>query len=411
MIYMNPGFRDDLSSIFSHRGSSRSKRAQVDASGAATLIAYVALFVVLYILFVPPETRKELLEEGDVTLSGDLISYLVDTQPGKLQYFFDDEFDHFISTFMLRETSFSNVLVEENPFTLQRSWFSDKRKSISFTVPSVRDTTKLLLTFSVDAQPKGNLIILLNGDEVFNKALTQGDVNPITLPLNLVSSSNKLEFVLSPPDLAFWKSNRYEISGARLVGDFVDASTSQNVQKFYLEEIEEDNLGESRLIFSPSCNQNSVGKLTVNLNGANIYSSIPDCDSLNTVHFLPDILQKENLLAFSSSEGEYMMSLINVKTKITDKDYPTYYFEVTDSTFDNLLDETQYVNLSVHMQDDENFKEAYVLVNSVKFFLDTRENVYSKVIPAEVLQIGTNTVQIQPLNSFEVIRLKVGLYD
>ena len=414
---MNCTRAEGLFSIFYNRSSlSSKKRAQRDAASAANLVALLGLFLILYILFVPPAERDLLLSgrtetPGDTPSDGALVSYLVNTQPGRLNYIFKSEFDHQIPSFTLRESKYSNILAEENSFVLHRSWFSNQAHSIQFSVPSVRQATSLKLTFNVNAQPKGNLIISLNGNVFFNRELNGGMVNPITIPIDLLSSENTLEFMLSPADLVFWRANNYQITDLLLAGDFLETSTLENSHRFFLSDVEKGNIGEARLLFSPSCNRNTVGRLSIFLNGQSIYSSIPDCNSLTNVFFNPNILEDENIITFSSAEGEYLISLANVKTRITDQEYPTYYFELPESTYEKLRSGRQYLEIEMSLQDDERFKEAYILVNSVKFFLNTRTNEFSRKIPHEVLEKGTNSIQIQPLNSFEVIRLRVGLYD
>jgi hypothetical protein len=395
------------------------KKAQPTANGAANLISLITLVIVLYILFVPPDVRENLLgdgtttEDSDTLVSNKLITWLIDKQPGKLAYLSRNSYEHNIPFFTLRESKFSNVLAEENPFQVKRSWFSNKNKEITFSIPSVKDTQSVKLAFSVN-NPKGNLIISLNGYEFFNQEITNGAVNPIELPLGFLSNTNILEFKSSPTDLAFWKANSYDVNSLLMTGDFTDSSALDNSFRFYLENDEKvGEITKAWLLFSPQCNRNTVGKLSMSINGQSIYSAIPDCNSKNTVYFNPEILRDdENSISFSSAKGEYAMDLVYINTKIAEADYPSYYFELPASTYDKVESGDYYLNVSVLMPDDENFKEAYVLVNSVKLgYIDTRSNEFFRSIPKEVLQEGTNVVAIEPLNSFEMVSFKVGLYD
>ena len=424
MVYMVfarvDGFSNILSSVCCARtpyfSLFSSRKGQRDAGSAANLIAMLGLFLILYILFVPPAERDLLLSggtqpPGETPSDGALISYLINTQPGKLHYFFESDFEHPIPPFTLRESKYSNILYRDNSFVLRRSWFSNTGHEIKFSLPSVRDATGVKLTFDVTGNPKGNLMISLNGRLFFNRELSSGMVNPIDLPLEYLSSENVLEFLLSPADIVFWRPNNYQIADFVLAGDFIDPTNLENSHRFFLNDLEKNNLGEARLLFSPSCNRHEVGKLSVLINGQTIYSAIPNCNNLNNIHFLPNILQDENIITFVSTEGEYLISLGNIRTRITDKEQPTFYFEIPSSTYEKLRTQRQYIELELSLQDDEKFKEAYILVNSVKFFLNTRTNSHTRRIPFEVLEQGTNSIQIQPLNSFEVIRLRVGLYD
>lgn len=409
----------ERNSVSTRSNSIFSRKAQSTASGAANLISLLALIIVLYILFVPPDVREELLDgssssdsDDGITISGNLISYLVDKQPGELEVTPQYYFDHNIPYFNLKENKYSNALVEENPFQIKRSWFSNKNKIVNFAIPSIRETQNLMMSFSV-ANPKGNLIIKLNGNEIFNQELSDNLISPIELPIDFIGEENTLEFVASPPDLAFWRSNRYDISSLYVTGDFVDKSSLDNSHKFFLEKPEFENIEKSWLIFAPLCDVNNVGKLSIHINGQSIYSAIPDCSDGNVVYFNPNVFKEyENVISFASAEGEYAIDLANVRTRLDEIEYPKYYFELSDSTYDEIKDGDQYINVSMMMPDDDEFKEAYILVNSVKLgFIDTRENSYSKVIPRQVLQEGTNTIAIEPLNTFDVISFHVGLYD
>ena len=67
------------------------KRNGQSGSGAATLVAVIALLIVLYILFLPPDVRKDLLEEesdgpgGTGTGSGRVVTNLLTDHPGRLE--------------------------------------------------------------------------------------------------------------------------------------------------------------------------------------------------------------------------------------------------------------------------------------------------------------------------------------
>ncbi len=397
-------------SLFSSRNSF--KRSQSDASSAANLIALLGIFIVIYILAVPPAERDALLGDDPVhdDENGEDVDSLLDERPGLLEYVPDDEKEHSIPSFTLRESSYSTTLMEANPFSIRRSWFSHNRREFDFSISSVDELTRAIMSFDVDDEIKGELIITLNGHEIYSGKRRSGLQSALEIPVEYLSSENTLEFSLSAPDLRFWEANRYGINALRIAGDFTDRSDLEDTHNFLLSEDEYGNIERSRLRFTPDCNRDSVGRLTILMNSETIYSSIPDCNTLNRVDFNPDVLQKENEIAFISSEGEYRISQINVQNFLSDVEHPRYSFEISDSDYDAIQSGARRLKVSLELEDDERFKEANVLVNSVNFFMNTRENNFEKEIPKEVVRRGRNTIKVDPMNTFELVRLKADIY-
>ncbi|MFP4190288.1 MAG: hypothetical protein ACLFSL_04605 [Candidatus Woesearchaeota archaeon] len=394
-----------------------SKRSQKDASSASNLIALLGLLMILYILFVPPAEREELLE-GDQSSSGSddsqdgrLETVLLEENPGKLVRSPEEDFEYSLPSFTLKESTYSSVLAEENPFIVDRSWFSDSSEKIEFTMPSVKDAVKVLLTFDVGPEPEGDLKISLNGDEIFMASLDEGPIDPITLPEEQLRGNNTLTLTSSLPGFSFWSSTTYRIRGLSIAGKFYEPEDLESSHKFFLDDEVLDNIDSTRLTFSPTCNKETVGQLSINMNGQSIFSSIPDCNTLNRVNFNPELLEKENTISFISAEGDYTISLGEITASLGDVDNPRYSFHLSEEDHESLKSGDRAMKLSLELQDDESFKEAYVLVNSVKYFLNTRENGFSRTIRHEVLREGRNTVEIQPLNDFEAIGLEAAIYN
>jgi len=117
-----------------------------------------------------------------------------------------------------------------------------------------------LLSFNINAA-KGNLIISLNGEDIFNSPILEGNVQPIKLPKNLLKDVNELIFSSSSPGLAFWATNEANLDQIKIVADVtsVEAQSSKNI--FLVSETEKKNIEKVILKFQPNCNQEDVGKL------------------------------------------------------------------------------------------------------------------------------------------------------
>ena len=401
--------------IFSRKPS---KKGQKDAASAANLIALLGLFMILYILFVPPAERDALLDgtrtDTDSSSSDNGVAYirtLLSEQPGDLVRLPQQDFEYAIPSFTLRESTYSKVLVEENPFIVRRSWFSDDSKQIEFSVPSVRDTIRLLLTFSVDSNPKGDLEIILNGNRIYHASPGEGPIVPLEIPVEHLRDRNVLTLSSSLPGMRFWDSTNFRIRGLSIAGDFYEPEDLENYNNFFMTENEVNNLESSRLTFSPSCTRETVGRLSININGQSIFSAIPDCNTLNRINFDSKILQEDNIISFVSSGGDYTISLARITARLDEVEFPRYNFELSEREYNEINSNRNYIRVKIDLQDDERFKEAYVLVNSVKYFLNTRSNSFETKVEPSVLRQGRNVIELQPLNTFTALNLKVDLLE
>ena len=122
------------------------------------------------------------------------------------------------------------------------------------------------------------MIISLNGEEIYDNIVSVGAVQPITLPKNLLQDQNTLTFSVSSPGFAFWRTNDLSLESIKIVADVqnVEAQFSKNV--FIVSETEQKNVEKTSLKFQPECMYSEVGKLTITINGNEMYNAVPDCE-------------------------------------------------------------------------------------------------------------------------------------
>jgi hypothetical protein len=194
------------------------KRGQdTGAGGAATLVAIITLLIIIYILFVPPSERERILginesEEGGesgTTPSGDTVynKTLLSVQPGKISYLPQDEIEHDLPSVNLYTKSEGMVVKEIASIAVKKALFTEKKQNMTFSLEYPEYTSNVLLSFNV-LRSYGELIIKLNGREIFNKEV-EGMPNPISLPNDLLKEDNILEFEASGIGMVFWKVNDY----------------------------------------------------------------------------------------------------------------------------------------------------------------------------------------------------------
>jgi len=359
----------------------RGKKGQaVDAGNASLLILVILIVIVLYVLLVSPETREELLENGDnnggnggdgTITEGEI---LLEEYPGKLDFIEESEREHPIPSFYLYKTTDSEELKKINPFYIKSTAFEKKNAhSINFEIENLENTENVMLSFQAPVH-KGVLTITLNGQEIFSAALSSRDVEPVSLSDDLLQEENVLEFSVEEVGWAFWTAHEYSIENVWIIGDVTDVSRQEAKNSFYLTEAEYNNVERALLKFSPDCRPETAGKLEVYINNMEVFSGIPDCGSLNIYEFSPEFLTEgANRVIFKTSEGNYLVDLISVKTELKESPSVVYYFEIEEEDYEDIVDDLVDVELSIVFVDSVVSKEADIFINGRRTRLSTWE--------------------------------------
>lgn len=398
------------------------KRAD-SGSNAAIFVAIMLALIILYVLFLPPEVREELLEgnlsdDGDGDDGDDLNKTLLYERPGTLEYISDDYRNHELPAFRLYATESGEVLKEQASLYLKNSAFEKSFASLTFSADE-DNMDNYLLSFNVE-QSGGRLLIRLNNEEIFNGELRTGSPQPISLPSDTIRSSNTLDFEVSSVGWAFWNSNEYLLKNLKVTADFTDTSTTRSEHSFYLSEEEKANLDRATLYFFPRCDTTTVGRLTIDLNGARIFSALADCGVNNYLPLNPRTLYEgENTLRFTSQQGSYLVDSLRIRTYLEEPVYPIYYFDAADDFFDVVdeddpdndeLKETYHAVLKMRFPNEDK-KQARILINGDHpISLHTRDTSFERIID-DYLVAGANSFEITPETSMDIIDLKVVVED
>src|SRR3989344_3260617 len=143
---------------------------------AATLVGILTLMFIFYILLLPADERKDLLDTSNQT--GTLLSerVLLNETPGHLTSSQKSVFDHLLPNIYLSESRSSAILANENPFTVHNGWFSEQRKIMQFSIPNLDNTPSVILSFQAPER-HGNLVIALNGQILFDGPVSTQNVH------------------------------------------------------------------------------------------------------------------------------------------------------------------------------------------------------------------------------------------
>jgi len=188
----------------------------------------------------------------------------------------------------------------------------------------------------------------------------------------------------------------------------LDTQFSRNV--FLVSDTEKKNLDRVVLKFQPSCTYNEVGKLVVTVNGNEVYSGVPDCDlAMVPIEFSPTLISEgQNEVVFRTEKGMYILSHVNVVSKLKEVDFPTYYFELSKEDFDAITAGSKRVRLTASFVDVTAVKSGAYLFNGHTRNFDTKE-ITDKEDLSDIAVMGSNSLKIKPKKTVEIRELRVDL--
>lgn len=384
------------------------------AAGAAVLLAVIAFLMIMFIILIPPEDRKELLGEKNDTNKTSLDKSSVEenlltVSPGRIDFLGQEDIEHPLPVVNIFTRTESTVLAEKNLALAKRGIFSDQSSTFRFSIPDIAHTENVLLGFNVQSV-EGILIIRLNGDEIFSSEVSEGAMVPIRLSRSSLLESNELVFSVSSPGLAFWRTNEVQLEAIKIVADVTSTEAQFSNQIFLISDSEKRNLERIVLKFQPDCVAEEVGKLTIRVNGNEIYSAVPDCEvSFVPIDFSPNLVhQGENEILFRTERGNYLLSHVVLQSKLKEMELPTYFFELTDEEFKLVQSGRRKVRMEMNFVDVITRKFGEVIINGHERGFDTDELDFVLDISDQVVK-GNNAIKIIPERTIEVRELKVDL--
>lgn len=333
--------------------SKRAEAAAPTGSQAAILIIAITIILILYLLFLPPEAREEILSgngdgssiygsgSGSGSTTSGQSSLLLSVSPGYMEYFSGDSIKHTLNPLQISSSKDIKALFTSSRATIKHNWFDEKSASFTFTVSNVDSTDNYLLSFSAKKY-SGVLLVYLNDELVQTVLVNKQNPDPIVLPKSLVQPTNTLRFVAEEVGWEFWKSNSFELEDIKVLGEVVDAYDSAIDVYFEVDEKEFDNLDDSVLKFDVDCVTSTVGKLTVLFNNQQVYRQVPLCSAQTVPVIVSDYLvEGENIIEFSTEDGSFIISQLMVETQLKEAINPVYTFEIDEKYFSKVIDDDE----------------------------------------------------------------------
>jgi len=382
------------------------KKSQAPAGNIAVLIILIALFMTLYLLFLPAKDRAELLGQNftstNVTQPKTISEMtLLSQTPGLLKPFEKDTEKH--------EVDAINLFLKEEPETIDlatsisfsKSLFKEDVQELKFNIKDLENLQKVTLFFLVN-EGKGDLVITLNGIQIFSNEVK--GLQSLILPTDLLQETNKLVFKVSSPGINIFGKNNYALSNLKVRESFELTNTKEE-RTFVLSsnEIDED----AKLSFFLFCNKATTARLRIFLNKEEISNELLACASSTKNIDLDKEFLKEgrNSLVFEIDKGDYLVNDIKIETKVQEGGAKTYKFAISEKQFDEILNDKE-VMLKMSFSSTNDVNKATINVNGKEFTMETDENEFERPITSLVKE-GNNFIKITPETEFNLEFLEI----
>jgi hypothetical protein len=173
------------------------------------------------------------------------------------------------------------ILAAKENFEVTKSYFKESKETLVVSIPSekLQLITDGYFSFSVQSTNKeGNLIVIFNGYEIFNRKVDAGN---ITIPIDrsLINNTNTIVLqATSPPLYKFWSTTIYNIKELNFVANYQDISKRERL--FDLSDREMANFKYFRLTGTVG-EGSKPSELMIKINNQLVYSKIPPLALLN----------------------------------------------------------------------------------------------------------------------------------
>lgn len=384
------------------------KRGQ--AGNIATLISLIALFMLVYILLLPQEARDELLnrEDGRTRISSGVESnvevlfskFVGDVSPLKQS----KGVIHTIAGVNLFSNVENEIVTLAEELLITKSTFSENFQSFDFLLDYPKGVKKAELYFLI-GNSEENLIISLNGRQIFNADVQPNSQRLVELPLGDLREINTITFSSSG---GFFSNGEHELRDLRLRKQ-VEINNRISERTISIPATELKDLEKSILSFSVYCSHDENELLRFLVNDNVVYSDVPFCN-LRRVEIEVDssfVKSGANKLVFES-DGDYVVEQVEWQSLLRGERESEYAFSIEETDYTDARRGLSQVFVVFEFALSDELKTFDFYVNDKKFEINTLNADYTIDI-SDYLERGNNLMRLRPRNSFEIIDMRVEL--
>src|SRR3989344_6558635 len=374
-----------------------------DTAHVAGLIILIAILIILYMLFIPEEAQRDILEGGGLDDSDSGFSRtnasktLLLESPGLVFPESKGKEEINLPPVNLFAKTSQKVVDLAKTVAVTRRLLQDNFISLNFKLEDPNNVKKLSLFFN-PVVAEGSLIVELNDNVAFKGKVTSEDI-PLELPVSGLDEENGIKLSVSSPGWRFLSTNEYRLKDVKLIQEL----SSENKRESRIFSLDKPDVKKAKLEYFVNCVRlREIGILKIFINDFNLHIGSVVCDaSLQTIDVPERYLLSSNVLSFEIDKGDYVIEDLKLKTD-NERKAPTFFFDVDEDD----LDEEFVLKMDLVPNEDDERSSATLLINDERITLDTERNTFSKDI-SSMMKEDENFIKILPKNEFEIISMEV----
>jgi len=287
--------------------NSRAQSAPSPGTAPLIILVMIAVVIIFYVLTVSPEERESLI--GKVNVPG--ITFpekaLINVNPGLILGIAESELvrtSHILALFTIDNTPQAQTKALVTQFLVKRSLTKDTPAEMSFIISDKTILASANLEMLVnDRKENGELVVTLNDKAVYNARVNAGQKLIVALPVDsIVKGENNIKIYAAGAGIKFWATNSYLLSDINLVTYSYTGTEAVKTQTIILSKEEFAGARYAKLSAFIKQMSESSAKVTIMLNGDEIYGSIPKTDSF-AIEIPASKLHNTNTLQWSVARG------------------------------------------------------------------------------------------------------------
>ena len=376
------------------------KKGRVGAA-AGSLIGLITILIIFYIILIPSAERDQLFAESEQKAIGINENILLSEQIGRLVGTAKEKNDHLIPNMLLKETSESILITQENPFIIKQG-ITAQYKTIHFTLENPEQTDNAVISFNLP-QHTGTLQLILNNNTIFEGELKTTSPTPVKINKNLLKTQNTLQLEVHGFGVP---AKVYAFENFKIIGDLINAQKQEASHLISIPEEEYLNVETAYLEYIPICSQNNIGTLEVYVNSRTVFTGVPDCNSAARIElYQEDLNLGRNEVKFRQLKGTNNIEQARLKTTMNSKTGWSNTFYVTED-LNNKLKQGRKAILNMEFANDGYTKIAETNINNKPDRIEQSSPYFSRDITS-VINLGKNYIAIKPEQNLNINKIEI----
>ena len=384
-------------------------RAQQNNAGpAAALVILTGLFIILYILFLPPADRAALIggatgDTQDPTVV-DPLDRLLDESLGQITPLRESSETRNLNAFTLLARGEYTPIFSSGSAEVFTSRYDRRTYERTFMLEAVPTDARMSISFS---EVSGSIRVYVNNQEVYSgRPLSRSNKQILDLPITQGINTVRIE---SAERWWFWGSNSAQIDSVQIIANVYSPQTARAEQVFSMPSENRQHLERATLRFLLSCDTPSQ-QLIIRVNDALVGSQSYQCESPQEIEIPRSALQDTNTLRFEASSGVVSVHAPTIRFFYERALDPLYYFHLREDQWRDLREGRKEARLYFSFVRDGNEKDIIADVNGnfVSVRLAGNENEFRQDI-TRFIEEGENYVRLDVRRTANIVKFQVFL--